>query len=124
MKTLTPAEIAAFGRHVATFAAGGITFAAIIGLVSSDEASILTQSMQHITEGVKEIAVGLGPIIGLACGLYAKWTASPPAQIAAVVATLPPNGAIITTPEVAAASPSPKVIAADPIGQMMGRAGG
>lgn len=124
MKVPTPAELAALGRHVATFAGGAVMSAAIFGLVSQDEASVLTQSLQHIGDGVKEIAVGLGPIVGIACGLYAKWTASPPAQIAAVVATLPPNGVIMTTKEVADATPSPKVIAADPIGQMMGRAGG
>lgn len=120
----TPAELSALGRHAATFAGGSIMTAAIFGLVSGDQASTLTQSLQHISDGVKEIAVGLGPVIGIVSGLYAKYTASPQAQINAVAATLPPNGQIITTPEVAAASPSPKVVAADPIGQMMGRAGG
>lgn len=97
-------QLAAMGRHIVTYAAGGITVAATLHVISAGDASALTNSITQISNGVAEIALGLGPIIALASGAFAAWTASRKSQVAAV-------NAIPGVKVVAEASPSPVVVA-------------
>lgn len=77
-------QVAAFGRHVATYAAGGITAVAVLHIVNAGDAATLSDSLGKISTGVAEIASGLAPIIALVSGWYAAWSASRKSQIAAV----------------------------------------
>jgi hypothetical protein len=87
-------EALAAGRHVITY---GMGFATAIGLVSVSQGGDITSSVDHIFNGLKEIAVGVGPLAGIAMAWWAKRTASPAAQTAAV-ANLPEVRAIVTEP--------------------------
>ena len=84
MQLPSQAQIAAVGRHVLTFSMGMTAAAAALHVVSSDQASTITTSVTQIGNGIAEIATGLAPLIALATGAYAAWTASRKSQIAAV----------------------------------------
>lgn len=84
MQLPNQSSVSAFGRHVISYSMGAVTAAAALHLVSADDAATLTGSVTQISHGVAEIAAGLSPIIGLVSGLYAAWSATHKAQIAAV----------------------------------------
>lgn len=105
---LTASQVAAAGRHVASYAAGAVTAAAAFHLLSTQDAATLQTSVQQITNGVSEIAAGLGPIIALLSGFYATWSASHKQQVKAVASV--PGTTVITTPEIAAATPETNIV--------------
>lgn len=78
------AQAAAFGRHVATFAAGAATLGATMNIISAGDATVIAHSIDQISAGVAQIAAGVGPLVGIGAGLWAAWTASQRKQIAAV----------------------------------------
>lgn len=87
MELPNSSQVAAFGRHVATYAAGAITAVSVLHIVSAGDAATLSDSLNKISSGFASIAAGLGPIIALVSGWYAAWSASRKSQIAAVNAT-------------------------------------
>lgn len=87
MQLPNSSQVAAFGRHIATYAAGGITAVAVLHIVNAGDAATLSDSLSKISTGVAEIASGLAPIIALVSAWYATWSASRKSQIAAVNAT-------------------------------------
>ena len=101
---ITMGQAAAIGRHVATYTAGAVTAAAALHLLSGADAATIQTSLQHIENGVTEIATGLGPIIGLVSAAYAAWSASRKSQVKAVASI--PGTTVVTTPELAAATPA------------------
>ena len=84
MNTPTQAQLAAAGRHVLTFSMGATAAVAALHVISSDQASTITTSVTQIGNGVAQIAAGLAPLIALATGAYATWTASRKSQMAAI----------------------------------------
>lgn len=78
MKLPTQAQLAAFGRHIVSYAAGAVTAAAALHLLTPGQAGTITTSVQHISDGVSQIAVGVAPLISMASGLYAAWKSSHP----------------------------------------------
>ena len=84
MNMPTQAQLAAAGRHVLTFSMGATAAVAALHVISSDQASTITTSVTQIGNGVAQIAAGLAPLIALATGAYATWTASRKSQMAAI----------------------------------------
>jgi Flp pilus assembly protein TadG len=84
MNMPTQAQFAAAGRHALTFSMGATAAVAALHVISGDQASTITTSVTQIGNGVAQIATGLAPLIALATGAYAAWTASRKSQIAAV----------------------------------------
>lgn len=81
-------QVAAFGRHVASYAAGAITAGAVLHIISSGDASTLSDSLSKISTGVADIAAGVAPIVAMISGIYAAWSASHKSQVTAVVAAV------------------------------------
>lgn len=108
MNTPTLGQVAAFGRHVVTFAAGAVTVAVALHVATPDDAQNATSAIDQIVSGSKSIVAGATTLIGLASALYASWTASPLSQLLSVSRN-PDVKAITTPPAVAAAIPSAKV---------------
>lgn len=84
MRLPTQSELAAAGRHTLSFSMGAVAAAAALHLFTGDQAATITTSVTQIGNGVAEIAAGLAPLIALATGAYATWTASRKSQMAAV----------------------------------------
>lgn len=76
-------ELLASGRHLVTFAAGAMTAFGMTKIVSPD---VLVTSFDHIFNGVKEIAVGVGPLAAAGMAWWATHKSSPAAQVATVSA--------------------------------------
>jgi hypothetical protein len=99
------AQVAAFGRHVATFAAGGATLLATMNIVSAGDATTIAHSVDQISAGVAQIAAGVAPLVAIGSGLWAAWTASQRKQIQAVNSA---DNGLKVVPE---SSPGPKMSA-------------
>lgn len=122
----------ALGKHAISYAAG---IATAVGILTQVDSDTLITSVDHIVNGVKEIAIGVGPLVALGMGLWARYNSSLAAKkaaviaatpgtmvvqssgsdratvnLAAMIATIPEVHAVISTPEVAAATVSPKVV--------------
>jgi hypothetical protein len=80
---------------------GATTAAAAFHIISGEQASTITSSVTQISDGLAQIAAGLAPLIAIATGLYATWTASPKSQIAAVNSN-PTNGVKVVADTAAA----------------------
>jgi sulfite exporter TauE/SafE len=77
-------QLVAIGRHVVSYAMGGITVLSVTHLVTADQANQLGQSIDKISQGVALIATGLAPIIAIVSSIYASWAQSQKSHIAAV----------------------------------------
>lgn len=77
-------QVAAAGRHVVTFAMGGVTLLAGIHLVSSKDAATLAADITQISTAVASIVAILATTIATVSGFYATWSASHKSQVAAV----------------------------------------
>lgn len=124
------ASYLAAGKHYISFFAGA---AATLGFTTQVSSADIVSDFDHIFNGLKEIAIGAGPLVAIAMGWWAAHNASLPAKVAAVkaaeplalvqavqtvapvvlrdaVAKQPDVKAILVTNEVAAdASSSPKI---------------
>lgn len=98
-------QLLAVGRHVVSYAMGGVTVLGVMHMISGGDVTTLTNSINQISQGVALIAAGLGPIIGIASAAWSAYTASAKSQIAAVNAG--DNGVKV----VAATTPAPTVTA-------------
>lgn len=74
----------AAGRHVLTFAMGGVASAAALHVISAGDATTISNSISQISTGVADIAAGLAPIIAIVSAWYAAWSASHKSQVTAV----------------------------------------
>lgn len=103
----------AAGKHVASYAAGGVTVAVAWGFLSSSQGSDLTTDVNMITHGVGEVVKGVAGIAAALTPLYTAWraahNATPPVQASNLEAAVP-GTIVVTSPEVAAQSPSPNVV--------------
>lgn len=124
-------EAKAAGKHLASYAAGGVTVAVAWGLLSTTSGADINADINLIADGTKKVVEGTAGIIAVLTPIYTAWraahNASPDQQQAAVaarpdrmvvaidpakpaeaamrVASLPEIKAVITNPEVAAATP-------------------
>lgn len=76
-------QMLAQARQFASFA-GGAAFS--FGLISVKSQTDIEGDINHILNGVKEIAIGAGPLLAMAMAWWASHKASPTSQIAAVSA--------------------------------------
>lgn len=108
MNLPTQGQVAAFGRHVLTFAAGGVTFASTLHIISADQATTISTSLGHIANGFNELAAGIGPLVAMASGLYAAWSASNKSRVQSVAKI--PGTVVVTEPQLATAVPANNVV--------------
>lgn len=84
MNLPSQSQVNAAGRHVLTFAMGGVASAAALHVISAGDATTISNSISQISTGVADIAAGLAPIIAIVSAWYAAWSASHKSQIASV----------------------------------------
>jgi hypothetical protein len=103
----------AAGKHLASYAAGGVTVAVAWGLLSSAQGTELTTDIGHVTSGLTELGKGLAGIAGILTPIYTMWrsahNASPPMQALSLEQAVP-GTTIVTSQAVAAATPSANVV--------------
>lgn len=74
-------QILAFSRHIPSFAAGAIFYAATFGVVSSGDATTANHAITQISDGVKDIMAGVSALIPIGMGAWAAVKASPLVQM-------------------------------------------
>jgi hypothetical protein len=115
---ITEAQVNAALRHAASFGAGAATVALTFGVLDNDTAHQAVQALNQVVDGLSQATGGLfkltvilGPAVAAIAARFAAKSASPIAQINAVAAN-PDVSKVVTTPEIAKATPSDKVVAA------------
>lgn len=93
----TSKQLATFGAHALSYAAGGVTVAASLHLLSAADATAATDAFAQIGDGVTKIITGVSTLTAIAAGVWASWKASPFRQILSVNA-LPEVKGVITMP--------------------------
>ena len=107
---INTAQVAAFGRHILSFALGGVAAAAALHVVGANDAATITGAINQIASGVSSLVAGVSTLIAVVTGLYAAWTASSKSQLSAVAANPAVTSVVVTTPALADSIPSPKVV--------------
>lgn len=77
------AQANAFIRHVYSFLGGAMVVLGLAGIDTDTQAKILA-AVHQIGDGLSSILAGVGVLVPIAVGLWARWTAKPAQQIAAV----------------------------------------
>jgi hypothetical protein len=113
--TINTAQVAAFGRHVLTFALGAVAFAGAAHFLTPDDAAKATGALGQISAGVGQIWTGFATLAALGSALYASLTASSKNQINAVAANPQVKQIVVADKPMADSFPSPKVIAPPPV---------
>jgi hypothetical protein len=117
------------GRHFVTYGMGMATAFGITAIQGVD-LSVVNDSLNHIFNGIKEISVGLGPLVGIAMAWLAARKQSPAVKIADVTAMagnpqiiVPPTAPVDSPLRIAAADPAqPKVtMATAPVAPSVGK---
>lgn len=122
-------EKAAAGRHVLSYAAGGLTVLAGWHFLSPQDASAIGDSLNTIWDGLIKVGTGVATLLGTLIPIYtaltAKKSAEPANQIKSVVTNADPEGrnkliaavskmdevrAIVVPESLAGAVPSEKVV--------------
>jgi hypothetical protein len=102
----------AAGKHLASYTAGGVTVAVAFGVLTSSQGVDANADINSIISGLESVAKGVAGLIAIITPIYTAWmaahNASPQVRLNAVAA-MPEVSKIITTPEVAKATPSDKV---------------
>ena len=116
MNAPNQAQIFAVGRHLVSYAAGGITVAAGgVGIlyslhgVTAEQAASLTSAFSDLGHGLTTMAGAIGTIASIAMAVWAAMSSSPAAQAQAIISAVP-GTKIVTTPELAAATPNEPAI--------------
>jgi X-X-X-Leu-X-X-Gly heptad repeat protein len=107
---INAAQVAAFGRHILSFALGGVAAAAALHVVAPTDAATITGAINQIASGVSSLVAGVSTLASVGLGLYAAWTASSKSQISAVAANPAVTSVVVATPALANSIPSNKVI--------------
>jgi hypothetical protein len=77
----TQDQVLASGRHVVTFASGGVTMFAALHLITGGDATSAANALNQIGHGFSEIVAGGGTLIAIGSGLFAAFSASPLLQL-------------------------------------------
>lgn len=81
MNAPTQDQVLAAGRHVVSYAMGGISMFAALHLVTGGDAQSATNALNTIGHGFSEIVAGVATLATIASGTYAALAASPLAQL-------------------------------------------
>lgn len=99
----------AAGKHVASYAAGGVTVAIAFGVLNSTQGADATADINSIASGVESIAKGIAGLVAILTPIYTMWkaanNASPVGQATGLRQAVP-GTTIVTTPELANAMPN------------------
>jgi NADH:ubiquinone oxidoreductase subunit 6 (subunit J) len=113
-------QILASSRHLVTFLAGAITVLATFNILSTDQASVLKDSLMKLAQAFGEISIAVAPVIAMISGYLASRSASPTNQIKQVAANAEVAKIEMKNPEVVMSIPSEKVVMAKPEGNGAG----
>jgi hypothetical protein len=98
----------ASGRHVASFAAGLIGGAAALHFITPQQATDVNGDITALFTGLEQVATSIAGLIAICVPIYtafkAAHSASPTMEAKSLVAA-EPKTIIVTTPEIAAATP-------------------
>jgi hypothetical protein len=109
--SLSPPQLAAF-RNVAS-GVGGIILTLGVIHISPAQFQALLDATVNLGTAIGAFATALGPVmIGLSAA-YAAWSASVKHQVNTVASQ--PGTTVVTTPEIANATPNPKVMSSDDV---------
>lgn len=102
------------GKHVASYAAGGVTMFVAFHILSPAQGTDITTDINLITEGLAKVATGVAGIIAVLVPVYtalrAAHNSSPVVQAQSLEQAVP-GTVVITTPAIAAATPeSPNIM--------------
>jgi hypothetical protein len=81
---ISQSQVMAIGRHVATAIGGAAAFAVSLHFLSSGDADTIVKAVNQIATGFTSIVTGVLALVPIASGLWAAYSASPKAQIAAI----------------------------------------
>jgi hypothetical protein len=113
---MTLDEALASGRHVVSYGAGFMTAFGMTKIIAPD---VLVSSFDHIFNGIKEIAVGVGPLAGAGMAWWATHKSTKAAQVATVSAMPEVKQITVSDPALATAakqaSPATQVTLAPPL---------
>jgi len=84
MNSPTQAQVYSFGRHVLTYAMGGISVFTAMHIGSDAQLADAKTAITQISTGVGSIITGGTTLVALASAFYAAWSASPFAQLLSV----------------------------------------
>ena len=108
MNLPSTAQVAAFGRHVVSYAMGAVTVLAATHVASPDQTQSATDAIKQISEGVAAVISGGSTLIALGSAFWAVITASLKSQIASVQAS-PQAQVTVSNPQLSAGIPGVKV---------------
>ena len=77
------AQANAFIRHVYSMLGGAVLMLGILGVDADTQQKIVTAGHQ-IGDGLGQVLAGLGLLVPIVMGFWARWTAKPAQQVAAV----------------------------------------
>ena len=104
----------AAGKHVASYIAGGISVAVLLHFITPGDASGLNDNLNTIYHGISEVVKGIMGIIAILTPIYTAWksahNASPIEQARSLQQAVP-GTLIVTSPEIARATPeNPSIV--------------
>lgn len=106
----------AIGKHVASYIAGGITFAVAFHFLSPQQATDINANLNDIYNGFEQMMRGLAGLVAVLTPIYTAWRSAhnaSPTQKAVSLTTELPGTKVITTPAIANATPqSPNIMSA------------
>lgn len=106
---MTSAQIAAALRHCATFFAGLMTMLGVSHFITGDQASQLGAGLGKIADGLGDVIVVAGPMIGAISAYFSQRSASPPKQADSLIDSGQAHK-IIGTPQLAEETKSANVV--------------
>lgn len=104
----------AAGKHVASYAAGGVTVAIAFGVLTSSQGADANTDVNSIIDGIESVVKGITGLVAIATPFYTAWMAAHNASSQVrlnAVAAMPDIKKILTTQAIADATPSAKVSA-------------
>lgn len=140
MRMPTQGEVLAGGRHVVTYAAGGVSMFAALHLLTGGDAESAGKALNQIGSGFAEIVTGLGTLVAVVSGVFATLSANPLWQlisgskavqadpslaksvtvqdqtsVADAAQAMPQVQTVIAAPEVAKSTSNPDVMSIDEV---------
>ncbi len=74
-------QVKSFGKHVVSYAMGGISVLMVVHILSPAQGGDATSAIDQITTGVKSIVAGITTLVSIAMGVWAALQQSPLAQL-------------------------------------------
>lgn len=106
---ITLNQVYAAGRHVASYVAGGVSVAVALHFLSPSQGGDLGTSINQVSDGITQIAKGIAGICAVLTPIYTAWRAAhsaSPTQEAISLVSAKPGTIVVTTPEIAQATPN------------------